>query len=139
MTPVERFFEEVCNGRKLAVADEIFTADHRYHDSASTWVGVGPEGQKQLISGYQRAFPDAHWTVEETLTAGDRVITRWTGTGAHRGDLMGIAPTGRTVEVTGIWMHRIAGGKIAESWNCWDTLGMMQQLGVAPVVQAARG
>jgi predicted ester cyclase len=129
---VTRYFEEICNGRKLNVADEIFAAAHRYHDPSSPGIGTGPDGMKQLVSVYQNAFPDAHWTIDEMLESGDRVITRWTGSGTHHGDLAGLAPTGRPVNVTGIWIQRIAGGKIVESWNQWDTLGMLTQLGAVP-------
>ncbi len=57
-------------------------------------------------------------------------MTRWTASGTHQGELMGIAPTGNRAAVTGITISRIADGKIAEDWVNWDTLGMMQQLGV---------
>jgi steroid delta-isomerase-like uncharacterized protein len=129
---VTRYFEEICNGRKLNVADEIFAAAHEYHDPSSPWIGPGPDGMKQLVTVYRTAFPDAHWKVEEMMEAGDHVITRWTGTGTHQGDLAGLPPTGRPVHVVGIWIHRIAGGKIAESWNSWDTLGMLTQLRAVP-------
>ena len=133
-TIVSRFFEEVCNGRKLAVADEIFAANHSHHDPSSPGIGAGPAGMKQLISTYQNAFADAHWTVDETLTAGDTVITRWTGSGTQTAELQGIPATGKKVAVPGIWIHRIAGGKIVESWNVWDTLGMLQQIGAVPAL-----
>ncbi len=82
---------------------------------------------------HQTGFGDAKWTVHEVLDAGsDTVVTRWTGSGTHTGELLGIAPTGKSVNVDGIWIHRIADGKIVETWNVWDTLGMLQQLGVAP-------
>jgi steroid delta-isomerase-like uncharacterized protein len=135
---VTRFFEEMCNGRKLNAADEIFAAAHDYHDPSNPGIGQGPDGVKQLLSVYHTAFPDSHWTVDEAIEAGDRVITRWTGTGTHQGDLGGIAPTGRQVHVAGIWIHRIAGGKIAESWNVWDTLGMLTQIGAAPAFGSMR-
>lgn len=68
----------------------------------------------------------------------DTVITRWTGRGTQTGDLSGIALTGKSVATSGVWIHRIADGKIAESWNVWDTLGMLRQLGVVgEMVQAA--
>jgi steroid delta-isomerase-like uncharacterized protein len=136
---VSRFFEEVCNGRKLAVADEIFTTNHTYHDPSSPGIGPGPAGMKQLISTYQNAFADAHWFVDETLTAGDTVITRWTARATQTAELQGIPATGKKVEVPGIWIHRIAGGKIAESWNIWDTLGMLQQMGVVPALGQTKG
>ena len=130
-----RFFAEVCNDRKLDVAEELFSADHTYHDPASPGIGPGPAGMKQLIGAYQTGFGDTKWTVHEVLDAApDTVVTRWTGSGTQTGELLGIAPTGKAVSVDGIWLHRIADGKIVESWNCWDTLGMLQQLGVVPVL-----
>jgi steroid delta-isomerase-like uncharacterized protein len=130
-----RFFAEVCNGRKLDLAEELFSTDHTYHDPASPGIGTGPAGMKQLIGNYHTGFGDAAWAVEEMMDAGqDTVVARWTGSGTHSGMLLGISPTGKTVSVSGIWIHRIAGGKIVESWNCWDALGMLQQLGVVPTL-----
>ena len=125
----QRFFDKVCNGRRLEVADELFAAGHVYHDPGSPGITAGPAGMKELIGAYQRGFQDASWTIDEMLVAGDAVMTRWTGRGTHTGELMGLAPTGRRVAVSGIWIQRIANGRIAESWNAWDTLGMLQQLG----------
>jgi len=127
-----RFFEEIVNARQLGVADEIFAADHTYHDPSSPMIGRGPEGQKQPIGAYIAAYPDLHHAVEDQIAEGDTVVTRWTGTGTHQGDLLGIPPTGKPAKVMGIWIHRLSGGKIVESWNVWDTLGMLQQLGVIP-------
>jgi ketosteroid isomerase-like protein len=131
-----RFVDEVCNGRKLAVADELFAADHRYHDPGSPWAGEGPAGIKDVIGVYHSGVKDARWDVHEITATGDTVVLRWTGSGTHTGELLGIAPTNRKVRVDGIWMFRIADGMIAESWNCWDTLGMLQQLGVVPQLGA---
>ena len=72
---VTRYFEEMSNGRKLDAADEIFAAAHDYHDPSSPGIGPGPEGMKQLLSVYHTAFPDSHWTVDEMMEAGDRVIS----------------------------------------------------------------
>lgn len=134
---VRRFFEEMCNGRQLEVAEELFSADHAYHDPAIP-TGPGPAGMQQVIAPYHQAYPDARWTIDEMLSAGDAVVTRWTGRGTQQGELMGIAPTGKAVTVPGIWIHRIRGGKIVESWNCWGTLLMLQQLGVVPTFGQAR-
>jgi steroid delta-isomerase-like uncharacterized protein len=137
----KRFFDEMCNGRKLNLAQEFFAADHTHHDPSNPGLGPGPEGMKQLVTVYQTAFADAHWTVNEMLSAGDTVITRWTGTGTHSGSLQGIPPTGKKVKVTGIWMQRFSGGKIVESWDNWDSLGLLQQVGAIPALgqgQAAR-
>ncbi|HTC23853.1 MAG TPA: ester cyclase, partial [Gemmatimonadales bacterium] len=71
--------------------------------------------------------------IDEMLASGDRVVTRWTGEGTHRGALRGLPASGRQARVTGISIHRIAGGRIVETWVNWDTLGMMEQLGAAQV------
>jgi steroid delta-isomerase-like uncharacterized protein len=127
---VRRFFEEFCNQRKMNIGEELFYPNHLHHDSASPWVGPGAEGMRQLISTYTNAFPDAHWSVDEMLATGDTVVTRWTGKGTHGAELLGFAPTNKYVVVPGIWIHRVTGSKISESWNSWDTLGMFQQLGI---------
>jgi len=92
---------------------------------------------KQLVSIYQNGLPDAHWTVNAVYDDGDTVIVRWTGTGTHTSNLAGIAPTGKSVNVAAIMIFRMAGGRIAETWDVWDTLGMMQQLGVVPALAKA--
>jgi steroid delta-isomerase-like uncharacterized protein len=132
---VQRFFNEVCNGRKLHVADELFAADHNYQDPSLPGMPLGPAGMKQVVGIYQTSFPDACWHVNDMLVADDKVVTRWTGTGTHKAELPGNPPipaTGKQVSVQGVWIHRVAGGSIVESWNVWDTLGMLQQLGVIP-------
>lgn len=131
---VQRFFDEVCNQQKLQVANELFSTGHIYHDPQIP-AAPGPDGMKQVIQTYQEAFPDAHWHVIETIVAGNDIITRWKGTGTHKKELMGIPPTGKKANVDGIWIHRIKNDRIAESWNVWDTLGLLQQLGVVPAMQ----
>ena len=133
---VRRFFDEMCNQRKLNIADELFASNHKYHDP-QTPSGSGPEGMKQVISTYQTAFPDAHWHVVETISSDNDIVTRWRATGTQKMELNGIPPTGKSVEVQGIWIHRFSNDKITESWNVWDTLGMLQQLGVVPVMEQA--
>jgi steroid delta-isomerase-like uncharacterized protein len=126
-TLARRYFDDFCNGRKLEIAAELFTAEHLYHDPSLPGDAEGPEGMKQVISIYHRGFPDAHWQIDDMLATDDKVVTRWTGSGTQTGELTGnppIAPTGKKVTVMGIMVHRIAGGKIAESWDVWDTLGM---------------
>jgi steroid delta-isomerase-like uncharacterized protein len=131
-TVVRRFFDEVCNQRKLEIADELVAATHTLHDPSIPGAKPGPKGLAQTIATYQNAFNDAHWAVEEVLAENDKVVVRWTGHGTHTGELPGIPPTGKRVTVPGVWIFRIAGGQIAESWDVWDTMGMLQQLGVIP-------
>jgi steroid delta-isomerase-like uncharacterized protein len=130
-----RSFDEIWNNGNLDAADELYSPDYVNHDPVSPEVPPGPEGVKQLAKMYRRAFPDLRFAIEEMLTAGDRVITRWTGEGTHRGALRGLPASGRQARVTGISIHRIAGGRIVETWANWDTLGMMEQLGAAHVPQ----
>ncbi|HXF61522.1 MAG TPA: ester cyclase [Caldilineaceae bacterium] len=126
-----RAFEEVWNQGKLEAIDEIY-APNQVSYGLGMEVPPGAQGLKQFVSIYRAAYPDTHFTVEDVIAEGDKVAVRWTATGTHRGELMGIAPTGKRVTVTGIAISRIENGKIAESWNNFDALGQLQQLGVIP-------
>jgi steroid delta-isomerase-like uncharacterized protein len=131
-TLARRYFEQVCNERRLDVADEILAPDHRYHDPQSPpELGGGAESMKQTIGIYQDAL-EGRWEVHEIVACGDRVTTRWTGHGRHVREIMGLPPTGREVRVDALTLMRVEGGRIAETWTTWDTLGMLQQLGAVP-------
>ena len=137
-TVSRRFFEEVFGKGELNVLDEIITKDH-VNSGPGNPPGLpnGPEGTKQLVTMYRNAFPDVHFTIDEQIAEGDKVVTRWTGHGTHQGELFGIPATGKSSTVTGIAVDRIANGKIAESWGIFDQFGMMQQLGVIPTPELA--
>jgi steroid delta-isomerase-like uncharacterized protein len=128
---VRRLFEELWNQGKLDVADEIFATDYIFHEPVAGEVR-GPEGFKQFVSMYRIAFPDLQFRIEDQIAEGDKIVTRWTATGTHKGELMGISPTSVQVTVTGIGIARTDGGKIVEFWDNHDALGMLQQLGVVP-------
>jgi|SRR5215216_6632272 len=132
-TVSRRFFEEVFSKGKINVLDEIIAKDH-VNNGPGNLPGspTGPEGAKQLVTVYRNAFPDLHFTIDEQLTEGDKVMTRWTAVGTHQGELAGISPTSKTATVTGIVVDRLENGKIAESWGIFDQFGMLQQLGVIP-------
>jgi len=127
-----RLLEEAFNAGRLEVTDEIVASDFVGHDPALPEEVRGPGGLRELIDGYRAAFPDIHITIEDQIADGDRVVTRWSAKGTHQGVLMGMTATGKQATVTGITIDRIAAGRIAESWNNWDTLGLMQQLGAIP-------
>jgi steroid delta-isomerase-like uncharacterized protein len=129
---VRRFLEEVFSGGNLELVDEIFAPHYALHDPSVPGEVRGPEGMKQYVSMYRGAYPDTRFTVEDQIAEGDEVVTRWTGRGTHRGELMGIPPTGEQVTITGITINRLSGGKIEEQWNNFDQLGVLRQLGVAP-------
>jgi steroid delta-isomerase-like uncharacterized protein len=132
---VRRFYEEMNNGRKNDIAPELFTADHRFHDPQVP-AGVGPQAVADVVSQYQTAV-EGHWQIEEMFSTDDRVVVRWTGSGTHVAEINGVPATGRKVSVDAITVHRMDGGKIAETWEVWDTLGFLQQLGVVPAPEGA--
>ena len=133
-----RFFEEVFGKGKLNVLDEIITKDHVNSGPANPpGLLPGLEGTKQLVTMYRNAFPDVHFTIDEQIAEGDKVVTRWTAHGTHQGELAGIPATGNLSTVTGIAVDRIVNGKIAESWGIFDQFLMMQQLGVIPTPELA--
>jgi steroid delta-isomerase-like uncharacterized protein len=126
-----RYFDEIWSGGALSAVDEVFGADYVGHDPANPGV-KGPDGMRAVVATFRGAFPDIRLTVDAQFADGDTVTTRWTAAGTHKGDLRGIAPTGKPIKITGIHVHRIAGGKIVEAWANWDTLGLMQQIGIIP-------
>jgi steroid delta-isomerase-like uncharacterized protein len=135
---VAKRFLEAWNARDLDAFDQIVASDAEDHDPQNPFPELrGPEGARRGAEMYQTAFSDGRFDVEQQLAEGDFVITRWTARGTNDGEVMGMPPTGKTVACAGITIDRIAGGKIAETWTCWDTLGMMQQLGAVPEAQPA--
>jgi steroid delta-isomerase-like uncharacterized protein len=130
-----RIVEEGFNKGNLAIVDELVATNHVNHTDNVH----GPEEYKQFITMYRTAFPDLHMTIEDQIAEGDKVVNRWTSRGTHKGDLMGIPPTGKQTTVTGMYVARIIGGKIVEEWGNLDALGMMQQIGVVPPPGQAGG
>jgi len=134
-----RFLMEIFGQGKLAVADEIIALDYvNAGPGALPGLPPGPEGSKQLVMVYRNAFPDVQFTIDEQIAEGDKVVTRWTAHGTHKGELAGIPPTGKSATVTGMGVDRIVNGKIVESWGLFDQFGMMQQLGVIPTPGPSR-
>jgi len=115
----------------LDIIDEVYAPDLVWHDPDQEIQGT--EEAKQFIAIYKSAFPDLSVTVEDEIAEGDKVVTRWTLRGTHQGEIEEFGPpTGRQVELKGISISRIEGGKIVEEWNSYDNLGVMQQLGLVP-------
>ena len=112
---VRREQEELWNhSGDLDAAEELFVAG---------------EAAKQQAADFRRGFPDVTSTIEDLIAEGDKVVARWRSRATHQGEYMGIPPTGNEVEFTGISFYRIEGGKIAQSWNIEDQLGLMRQIG----------
>jgi steroid delta-isomerase-like uncharacterized protein len=125
-----RVIEQMFNEGNLDVADELLALDYVDHDPSLPEDVHGPEGFKQYVGMYRAAFPDLHVQIEDQLAEGDRVATRWTGTGTHDGELAGIVPTGKRVTVPGMEIVRIANGRLVEGWEGYDSGTLMRQLGV---------
>ena len=127
----QRIWFESLNRGDVSAADAVFAPDCVVHITgvAEPLLGVGP--WKELISGFLRAFPDLHFTVEDQLVEGDRVSFRWHATGTHTGPLGAAPPTGKTVALDGLIIDLLANGKVRERWEQWDQSLMLQQLGFA--------
>ena len=135
---VRRLFEEVWNKGNLQVTDELFTPNYAHHDSSTPEFGRGPESEKKRATLYRTAFPDVRLTIEDIISEGETVTARWSCQGTHKGELNGVAPTGKQFTISGISIARFTNGKMIEGWVNWDTLGMMQQLGIVAELGKAK-
>jgi steroid delta-isomerase-like uncharacterized protein len=116
---VREFFEEAWGKGNMSAVDEFVVADYVEHPRPPT-LPPGTEGMKQLIASYRTAFPDLQTTLDDIFAEGDRVAFRWSISGTHLGDWLGVPPTGNHVTATGITLFRIAFGKVVESWTSID-------------------
>ena len=128
---MHRIYDEVLNSGNFDVADELIAADAISHEVPREYPS-GLEGWKGYFADFRTAFPDLHFTIEETIDDGDKVVCRCTMQGTHQGEFMGIPATGKKVSISGMDIAHFAGGKAVEHWANYDELGMMQQLGVIP-------
>ena len=128
---IRRWNEEIFNEKRIDRAGELVTQDYVDH-AALPGQAPGLEGAKQKWAMYSAAIPDLRVTIDEMVAEGDRVAARWTAEGTHQGELLGVPPTGRHIRWSGISICRMAEGKLAEQFERWDRLDLMQQLGVIP-------
>ena len=129
-TIIQNLYEEVWNKRRLELMSQLVSPSHALHGPSFDGASIGPEAYARQIVRFLRAFPDLHWTIEDTISEQGNVAVVWTFSGTHQGEYMGVAPTHKKVSVGGITIHHISNGKIMDSDVIWDTWGMMQQLGV---------
>lgn len=127
-----QFFEEVWNQGSPTALDDLMHPDAVAYESGHPVPLHGIEEMRMHIKQYRQAFPDIHFTPEDQLAEGDKVLSRWRTRGTHRGTLRGIPATNRAFEVTGMTVDQIQDGKIIASWVNWDTLGLLQQIGIVP-------
>lgn len=133
---VRRVIEEIVNQGNLELVNQLVSPEYSYFEPT---VGSmrGREGYRGIVTTYRSAFPDMNLTIDEQIAEGDSVVTRWRAEGTHRGELMGIAPTGKRVSVQGVAISRIKNGQLADDFESYDVLGMLRQLGVAPALAKA--
>src|SRR5260370_42480218 len=115
-TNVSRLFEEVWNKGHVQIAEELIAPTYTHHDSSSPDLGRGPEGEKKRATLYRNAFPDIRFTVEDLIAEGESVTARWSCHGTHKGELKGIAPTGKQITISGISVARFTNGKMIEGY-----------------------
>ncbi|WP_396612356.1 ester cyclase [Haloferax sp. S1W] len=126
---VRRFMDEVSGKGNIGLIDELVAEDMVDHTEFGET--QGREALKQTFEGLSAAFPTHENTIEEIVAEGDTVAIRVSSRLTHEGNFMGIEATGQQVQTEGIVFFRLRDGKIVERWVQFDTLGMMQQLGVA--------
>ena len=124
---IRKVIEEVWNQKNPGLLEGFYTEDFVMHTPIGKF--EGPSGYRQIYDTYVNAFSDCQFTIDDELSAGDRNVVRYTFSGTHDGELMGVAPTGKRVSISGISISRLVGGKVAEEWPVWDQMGVMQQIG----------
>jgi steroid delta-isomerase-like uncharacterized protein len=126
---VHRFFEEFLNQQKLDRVEDYVTRNWVNHDPSMPPL-QGYEGAKQLVRTLAGGFPDLRVRIEDIIAEADRVAARFSFTGTHRGDFMGVAATGRKITSSGCGLFRIQDGRLAENWVVFDAMGVAKQIGM---------
>jgi len=128
---IVRAWFDAFNTNNLDRVDDLFAPDVVDY-TAPPGAPPGVAGMKALISVYRAAFPDIHFTVEQIIAEDDRMAGQWTARGTQTGPLLDIPPTGKPMEISGIFIMHVSGDKVTEHWVQFDQMGMLQQLGVIP-------
>jgi steroid delta-isomerase-like uncharacterized protein len=125
MAPVRKFYQ-VYNEQNLSLWNDAIAED--YVGNVNGQVVPNRETGVGFVSALLKAFPNIHYALEDTITSGNKVVTRWKATGTHDGDLFGMPPTHKNVTMIGITIFEVKNGKVAALWDVWDQAGMMAQL-----------
>lgn len=123
----------------LDVIDELFADDHVCHDPLLPTLPPGPAGVWAVVETLFAAMPDAVISIADWIEERDTLIARWTLTGTHTGELMGLPPSGRVATMAGMHMFRFRGEQIAETWISYDALGLLDRLGLVTLGIALGG
>jgi steroid delta-isomerase-like uncharacterized protein len=135
---IVRRFWGVWEEGNLGLVDELLAPDYVNHSPGMPGQPEGPEGVKAVVSMFRAGMPDLRVVIEDMIAEGDKVVMRYRIEGTHEGELFGVPPTGRRVNIESITVERVSGSKIREHWRVTDTLDMMQQLGAIPEHAAGR-
>ncbi len=127
-TVMRRFAEEIVSNGDFSVLEKLVHPTYVFRSPGQEVQGL--EGLRGVIGAHRAAFPDLKMTVEDLVVAGEKAVVSFTLTGTHEGDFMGVAATGKQVEVSGMVLSRLEHGRIVEEWEVLDQLTMLQQLGV---------
>jgi steroid delta-isomerase-like uncharacterized protein len=130
-TIARRFAEDLWGKGDFALVDQLLAPDLVEH-TGFLMPKPGLDGHKETLAHFRAAFPDWRETAEDVIVDGDLAMVRWSGTGTHQGEILGVPATGKTVTLTGMDVLRIANGKITERWAEINVFGLLQQLGVIP-------
>jgi steroid delta-isomerase-like uncharacterized protein len=131
---VDEFIQALFTRGELDAVERYLSDDFVNHDPTFPDQPGDRESMRAASAVIRAAFPDWRSDIEDLIACGDKVVERFTASGTHEGEIMGIAPTGRTVTLPGINIFRLQDGRIAERWGKLDMLGFMQQLGAVPTV-----
>jgi steroid delta-isomerase-like uncharacterized protein len=125
---IARVIDEVMNEGSLELVDELFSEDLVEHDPHQAGAGTPRQAFVDAVMQFRAAFPDNRMFIDDQVAEGDQVATRWHMTGTHLGEFMGQAPSGRAIEVTGMFFDRLEDGRIVETWANYDLLGLLRQI-----------
>jgi len=128
---VRREAAEVWTQGNLAVIPELFadTSIAHYGDQASV---TTHESMRSMVGTWRGAFPDLQMVVEDVIVSGDKAAARYTVSGTHLGELWGNQPSGKRFRIEQIYIVRVEGGRVVETWGVWDQYGFWRQLSLAP-------
>ena len=126
-----RWCNEGFNKGNVELADELYDANVIYFEPAAGEV-KGLKALKKFVSSWLTAFPDAQLKIEDQIAEGNKVATRWTFTGTHRGTFRGITPTGNRIKMDAMYFYRMSNGKIVEIRAIVDSLSLLRQLNALP-------
>jgi predicted ester cyclase len=132
---VRRWFAETDRGND-AIVDELCAPDYLDHSPPLPGMAQGSAGVRQANTALRAAFPDTVHIIEDQIAEGDKVVTRLRARGTFVAEILGVAPNGKVVEITGMSIHRLAGGRLVEHWANPDLLSLLQQMGAIPGADA---